>query len=107
MEEVLRLKIKNTEAASVEIVPVEDGVEILVLRKSAKKPKYEFHDERKNENKLEILRAFCSRQKEECETKEDRGELKRFWEFYSGKMEDWRGKVEPEKLFKNWQKTAK
>lgn len=107
MEEILRLKIKRTESATIEVVPVEDGIEILVLRKAAKKPKIEFHDERKSENNIEILRAFCSRQKEECETKEEKGELKRFWDFYSPKMEEWKGKVEPEKLFKNWQKTAK
>ena len=106
MEEILRLKIKNSDSATIEVLPVEDGVEILVLRKSAKKPKIEFHDERKNSN-LEVLRAFCSKQKEQCITKADKGELKRFWDFYEGKMEEWKGKVEPDKLFEKWQKTAK
>lgn len=36
MEEILRLKIKRTESATIEVVPVEDGIEILVLRKAAK-----------------------------------------------------------------------
>lgn len=106
MEEILRLKIKNAETASVEIVPVDDGVEILVLRKPAGRPEKEFHDERKNERNLEILRAFCSKEKEKCEDKEDRGELKRFWDFWSEKVGEWKGKLDCERLWKNWQKTA-
>lgn len=107
MEEILRLKIKRTESATIEVVPVDDGIEILVLRKAAKKPKIEFHDERKSENNIEILRAFCSKQKEECETKEEKADLKRFWDFYSPKMEDWKGKVDCNKLWSRWAETAK
>ena len=104
MEEILRLRIKNSEAATIEVVPVEDGVEILVLRKGGKPKKYELHDERKKDN-LEVLREFCSRQKEECTTKEEKGELKRFWEFYSPKMEDWNGAVDCSKLWSRWAET--
>ena len=107
MEEILRLKIKRTESATIEVVPVEDGIEILVLRKETKRPKIEFHDERKSKNNIEILRAFCSKQKEECETKEEKADLKRFWDFYESKCEDWKGEFQPDKLYSRWQKTAK
>lgn len=107
MEEILRLKIKRTESATIEVVPVEDGIEILVLRKEAKKPKIEFHDERKSKNNIEILRAFCSKQKEECETKEEKADLKRFWDFYESKCEDWKGEFKVSTLFEKWKKTAK
>lgn len=103
MEEILRLKIKRTESATIEVSPVEDGIEILVLRKAAKKPKIEFHDERNKE----ILRAFCSKQKEECETKEEKADLKRFWDFYESKCEDWKGEFKVSALYEKWKKTAK
>ena len=105
MEEILRLRIKNTESATVEIVPVDDGVEILVLRKKEPKKakKYEFHDEREMTGNLEILRAFCT----ELKGNVDKGELKRFWEFYSGKMEEWKGTVQPEKLWARWEDSDK
>lgn len=97
MEEILRLKIKRTESAAIEVVPVEDGVEILVLRKGGKK--YEFHDERKGDN-LEVLRAFCSKQKKKEGT--DQEDLLRFFKFYESKCEDWKGEFKVGILYKNW-----
>lgn len=105
MEEILRLKIKRTESATIEVVPVEDGIEILVLRKEAKRPKIEFHDERKSESNIEILRAFCSKEKKKEGT--DQEDLLRFFKFYESKCEDWKGEFLPSKLFDRWQKTAK
>lgn len=103
MEELFKIKIKNTEAAGIEIVPVADGVEIIVARKviNAEKPVS------KTNSNLEILRAFCS-EKKDC-YKNDKtmtAELKRFWNFYSPKMQEWKGrKVQPEKLWSRWQDT--
>lgn len=105
MEEILRLKIKRTESATIEVVPVDDGIEILVLRKAAKKPKIEFHDERKSENNIEILRAFCSRQKKKEGT--DQEDLLRFFKFYESKCEDWEGEFRVSALYEKWKKTAK
>lgn len=101
MEEILRLKIKRTESATIEVVPVEDGIEILVLRKEAKRPKIEFHDERNKE----ILRAFCSKEKKKEGT--DQEDLLRFFRFYEEKCEDWKGEFKVSALYEKWKKTAK
>lgn len=94
MEELFKIKIKNTEAAGIEIVPTSDGVEIIVARKTAKV------QERESKPNLEILREFCGRKKNEEGI--DRVELRNFWDWYSERMEDWKGRIIPEKLWERW-----
>lgn len=106
--EPIRIKIKDTEAAGIEIVPVEDGVEI-IIRKDNKvlAPKEE---PKKNlskapiYNKLEEFREFCGVLKKRHEgDKALIADLRRFWDFYSPKVKEWKGKtLDGEKLWARW-----
>ena len=96
--EDFRIKIANTEYASVEIVPTEDGVEIVVKRREKKEKKPE------NSN-YEILHNFYL--KMQGEDGVDQGELDRFWRFYGVKMLEWENVVKPDVLWKKWQGTKK
>lgn len=101
MEQVFKIRIKNTDAAGVEIVPTPDGVEIIVNRVSRAEPSRE-------EDKVETLRAFCSKKKEKYEgDREMLRELKAFWDWYSPKMPDWKGKADCQKLWSRWLDTRK
>ena len=95
MAEELKIKIRNTEAASVEIIPTDDGIEICIVKKE-----HPSRAKESNADNTEMLRAFCSKMKEQEDT--DKKELKRFWEFYSPKMPTWKGKVHPDKLWEKW-----
>ena len=103
MEQVLKILIRNSEAASIELVPTEEGVEVVVLRKGKSKEK----SKPSNDN-LEILREFCTEKKEfhkwDATMKK---ELKAFWDFYSPKAEEWKGTMQPEKLWERWNETKR
>ena len=118
MQEI-KFKIKNTESANVEIVPCEDGVEI-VVKYGSNKPTYSLHtdpDEPKvtykskskwgktQKSNAEILKEFCSQMKSEEGV--NKKELLKFYEFYEPKMDDWKGKIQPDKLWERWMETAK
>lgn len=120
MEEI-KFKIKHTEAANVEICPVEDGVEIIV-KYGSKKPSYSLHTDTdepqvtyKSKSKWgtkksqkpnsEILKDFCTQTKSEEGI--NKKELLKFYEFYEPKMSDWKGTIQPEKLWERWMETAK
>lgn len=53
----------------------------------------------KNGQNLEILRSFCTEQKNNGA---DQEELLRFFNFYKQKMSGWRGVVKPDVLFARW-----
>ena len=53
----------------------------------------------------EILKDFCTATKKEEGV--DIDELKKFFEFYTPKMESWAHTVEPAKLWKRWQETKR
>ena len=107
----LKFKIKGTEQAQVEIVPCADGVEIVVrygesqknYGSSNNKP-FKFHNKQEKSN-AEIIKDFCSEKK--TEEGVNLKELKSFFEFYSEKAEDWKGKMDPNKLWERWMETAK
>lgn len=63
-------------------------------------------DDEEKELKLdnnEVLRAFCTKKKEEGANKD---ELKKFYDFYSPKMEGWRNEVRPADLWNKWMARA-
>lgn len=75
---------------------------------------YNYRDQVPNESRLqmtahktnaEILKDFCSAKKKEEGV--DIDELKRFFEFYSPKMEEWAKTVQPDKLWSRWQETKR
>lgn len=101
--EVLRIKIRDTEAAGIEIVPTHEGVEIIVTRKPAKAGGSE--EPKGRPTNAEILKEFCKDQKSVPGT--DIKDLRRFYDFYLEKVEEWRGTMRPEDLYKKWQKTKK
>ena len=107
MEEI-KFKIKNTESANVEIVPCEDGVEIIVKygTKSASKETYKLHSGSKAQKKsnAEILKEFCGDLKDDPDV--DLKELKAFFKFYEKKCPDWKGTMDCNKLWLRWQETA-
>lgn len=108
MEQIFKVIIRDTEAAAVEIVPIDGGVEV-VIRKDNKvlAPKEE---PKKNlskapiYNKLEEFREFCGVLKKRHEgDKALIADLRRFWDFYSPKVKEWKGKtLDGEKLWARW-----
>ena len=103
--EDFRIKISNTEYASIEIMPTEDGVEIAIKHKERKKEKPVKKEEATSNSNYERLRNFYMSKQDDEDI--DQGELDRFWKFYGGKMSDWEGKVMPERLFDQWLKKRK
>lgn len=107
----LKFKIKNTEQAQVEIVPCADGVEIVVrygesqknYGSSNNKP-FKFHNKQEKSN-AEIIKEFCAEKKNEEGV--NLKELKSFYEFYTERADDWKGKMDAERLFSRWIETAK
>lgn len=99
MEQIFKVSIKNSEAAGVEIVPTEDGIELIITRRQQEKKV-----PAGSSNNLELLRDFCSRKKKEEGT--DQGELKKFYCYYEKLVEEWKGKFMPDKLWKRWEDTA-
>ena len=101
--EDFRIKISNTENASVEIRPVEDGVEIVIKHKERKKEK---PVENKCTDKQTILKDFCTEKKAEYKwDKTMMKELVKFYEWWEPRMEDFKGTPQPEKLWEKWIKT--
>lgn len=94
----LRFKITNTETSNIEIVPVSDGVEIIV-HYGSKQP----FGNNKNSN-VEILKNFCSKMKQEEDV--DLKQLKSFYKFYENRAQEWKGTLDPEKLFDKWMDKA-
>lgn len=112
MEE-FRIKISGAQKANIEVIPSADGgVEIIVhygseLQKnygSNEKKPFKFHNKQEKSN-AEIIKDFCSEKK--TEEGVNLKELKSFFEFYSEKAEDWKGKMDPNKLWERWMETAK
>lgn len=75
---------------------------------------YNYRDQVHNESRVqlashktnaEILKDFCSAKKKEEGV--DIDELKRFFEFYNPKMEEWAKTVQPDKLWSRWQETKR
>lgn len=110
MQEI-KFKIKQAESANVEIIPCADGVEIVVrygepqknYGSSNNKP-FKFYNKQEKSN-AEIIKDFCSEKK--TEEGVNLKELKSFFEFYSEKADDWKGKMDPNKLWQRWLETAK
>ena len=106
-EEILRIKIKDTESAGVEIIPTEEGVEIVVTRKpklvTVSGPHGDVPKKGETAGNLEKLRSFCTAKKEFHKgDKTVLADLRRFWDFYSPKMSEWRGKADCGKLWERW-----
>ena len=57
--------------------------------------------ENKGKSNMELLTEFCSKKKTEQNI--NLNCLKKFYEFYSKKMEEWKGTVQPEKLWSSWE----
>ena len=93
MEQVFKVIIRDTEAAAVEIVPIDGGVEV-VVRKDSKvlAPKEEPKEAKSASCKnAEILKAFCSKKKVEFAGYTlMRKELLKFFNFYNARVCDWR-----------------
>ena len=103
----LRFKIKSTEAGAIDILPVEDGIEI-IFSYGEKNHNYKSTPVKEGGFKgrnPEILKNFCSKMRE-CEDT-DLKELKKFYEFYCDKAAEWKGLIKPEKLWERWMETAK
>lgn len=113
-KELLRIRVRDTEAATIEIVPSEGGgVEIVVLKKEESTKEttekkfnggkdYHCRKSAKADN-LEELRGFCSSKKAEYAGNATmKKELKAFWDWYSPRMEDWKGQVATGKLWNAW-----
>ena len=100
----LRFKIRGTESAHVEMQPCTDGsVDIVIKYGSYEKKPSKFN--KPDESNIEILKNFCGIKK--LEEGVDINELKGFYDFYEKKMYDWKGKIQPEKLWIRWMETAK
>lgn len=100
-ESILRLKISNTENATIEVLPSDDGVEIIVRRTEKEKPV-----ENKCTDKQTILKDFCTEKKAEYKwDKTMLKELVKFYEWWEPRMEDFKGTPQPEKLWEKWIKT--
>lgn len=110
----LKFKIKGTETANVEIIPVSDGVEIVVHYGAEtqqnngsfeNKPKktYTYHNNQDKSN-IEILKEFCGGLRKSGAASVD--EILKFYNFYEGKLEDWKGVMQPEKLWQRWKETS-
>lgn len=100
--EDFRIKISNTEYAAVEIIPTEDGVEIVIKHKAQKKAK---PVEERTGNSA-ILKDFCTEKKAEYKwDKTMMKELVKFYEWWEPRMEDFKGTPQPEKLWEKWFKT--
>ena len=111
MEQVFRIKIANTEYAAVEIVPTEDGIEIVLKRVEKEKPVRDTDRDNaprkvaRTDNHA-ILKEFCTEKKAELKwDKTMLNELVKFYEWWEPRMEDFKGTAQPEKLWKNWIKT--
>lgn len=118
MEEI-KFKIRNTEAANIEIVPCSDGVEI-VVHYGQNKPSYTLHAEepettykskskwakkgfKSNEEIIEEMKEAAREEykKEDC----DKEELKKFVKFWEDKINEngWKGKTfNFETLYERW-----
>lgn len=116
----LKFKIKETESASVEIVPCADGgVEIIINygsetqknNGSSNNKPFKFHNNQdmssrgKEKSNAEIIKDFCSEKK--TEEGVDLKQLKSFFDFYTAKSDDWKGRMDADKLWKRWMETAK
>jgi len=115
----LKFKIKETESASVEIVPCADGVEIIINYGSETQKNYgssnnkpfKFHNNQdmnsrgEEKSNAEIIKDFCSEKK--TEEGVDLKQLKSFFDFYTAKSDDWKGRMDADKLWKRWMETAK
>lgn len=75
---------------------------------------YNYRDQVPNESRVQmtshktnadILKDFCSAKKKEEGV--DIDELKKFYEFYSVKMDAWQTTVQPEKLWTRWMETKR
>lgn len=108
----IRFKITNTESAQIEVIPVSDGVEIVVhygegsaknYGSSENKPfkMYTKQSKTSPEETIEALRRFCTDKiKEEPEWTED---IKRFGKFYADKVNNgWKGELRIADLYNNW-----
>ena len=95
MEQLLKITLKNTEAAGVEVVPTEDGVEIIVTRRDK-----DVAPRKTEKSNLEILKAFCTEMKNRKGT--DQEELKKYFYYYEKLVEEWKGKFMPDKLWSRW-----
>ena len=110
MQEI-KFKIKQAESANVEIIPCADGVEIVVrygesqnnYGSNEKKP-FKFHNKQEKSN-AEIIKDFCSEKKNEKGV--NLKELKSFYDFYTERADDWKGKMDTNKLWERWLETAK
>lgn len=103
MEQVFKIVIKDTENATIEVVPTSEGVEVIVKRTEKEKPVKK--EEATSNSNYERLRNFYMSKQDDEDI--DQGELDRFWKFYGGKMVDWNGRVMPERLYSDWIKKRK
>lgn len=99
----LRFKIKNTEQATVDIIPTSDGVEILVKYGSYEKKPSKFNNG--NKSPEEIIEGMkTAARKEYQKPGADKEELKKFVEFYERKINEdgWNGAFDFDKLYERW-----
>lgn len=110
----LRFKIRGTEAANIEIQPCPDGSVDIVVKygepqnnygSSNNKPSnYKKTYTKPNKSNIEILKNYCGELKNDEDI--DIKELTNFYKFYEGKIEDWKGVIQPEKLWQRWKETS-
>ena len=106
-EQVFRITVKSTETAGVEIIPTEEGIEILFTKRTLAEDRKSVSKEGKNKDggktNMERLVEFCRDMKEKGGGSSE--ELKKFYHWYAPRMEEWKGTVQPEKLWKRWEET--
>ena len=109
-EEILRIKIADTEYAGIEVVPTESGVEIVVTRRkkvvskeSGARDNVPKKGSLQHVDNYEILRNFCTKKKNEPGVNQK--QLLAFYNFYNSRILEWNGVFMPEPLFAKWKKT--
>lgn len=99
--------IKAGSTGLVEVIPQEDGSIIIRVneqKRTAPITTYKLNTKPSKSN-AEILKSFCSGKKEDPDI--NLKELKAFYAFYSNKADDWKGKMDCERLWERWMETVR
>lgn len=113
----IRFKITNTESAQIEVVPVSDGVEIVVHYGSESRQNYGSFEKKPSNSKkpftlhtkqaspeeiIEGMKEVARKLYNQPDT--DKDELTKFVKFYEKKIQEdgWNGAFDFDKLYERW-----
>lgn len=111
MQEI-KFKIKNTEFANVEIVPVSGGIEVVVRyggREQAREGK-EFKERGRERSAEEVISQMKEYAREEYKKPgADKAEITKFVKFWEAKIENegWKGEFKFDTLYDRWLKNKR